>query len=122
MSRSPLFQHVARPASKQNRKGLRYTIAYTFEKEGDTLSVQYGIAQCHAGIVGQVKADTYTRSEGRNISAERLASGPDGSPYAGKFIVTDGEGLSVARLIQDRFEAQRRAFMKRGRPVNVTVH
>lgn len=122
MNRTPLFQHVTRAPSKQNRKGLRYTIAYTFEKEGDTLTVKYGIAQCHAGIMGQVKADTYTRVTGRNLSAERLAAGPDGTPYAGKFSITDAEGLSVARLIQDRFEAQRRAFMKRGRPVAATLH
>ena len=103
MKQPILFQH------KASNPELRYTIAYNFVKDGDTLTIRYGIAQCNA-------LDTFNRAEGREIAAGRLLSGSTSGLYAGKFNITDHPGLSVSKQIQTRFEAMRHAVrVRRGK-------
>ncbi len=88
--------------------GQRYTVAYTFEKNDTTLSISYGIAQCS-------KNDSFSRVAGRHLAQARLETGltrNHGSIYYGSFTAEDYEGLSVGRLVRDRFEAARKEALE----------
>ena len=100
MSTPVRFTHVRQPR-------LAYTVAYSFSKEGNTITAHYGVAQCS-------KADTFSRAEGRRLAQARLEKVlagrvSDGNPRAGSFTVEDREGLSVGREAATRFEAARSA-------------
>lgn len=95
--------------------GLRYTVAYTFNKTADgKLDVVYGIAQCR-------KNDTFTRAIGRNMAEARLKKALSGkvanngeivkAPLYGKLSLTDTEGLSVSKAVKTTFEAERSKFL-----------
>ena len=94
---------------------LRYTVAYSFEKNADgTLDVTYGIAQCRKG-------DSFSRSEGRKMAEARLNKARKGKqaavvdtesgealvPLYGVLSVQDHAGLSVGKFVSETFEADR---------------
>lgn len=93
---------LVRFAHNTKSPNLRYSIAYNFEKNGDTLTVNYGIAQCALG-------DSFSRAQGRELAEMRLASKADATNgvYAGQFTISDYPGLNVSKLIGQRFEAMR---------------
>lgn len=109
------FAHVRKPR-------LNYTVAYSFEKQGDTLNITYGVAQCS-------RADTFSRKGGRERAQARLFKAALGkqpangnSPhFYGTLSVANTEGLSVGRTVSAHFEAERKAVLAESNRPNVTV-
>jgi hypothetical protein len=104
---------------------LRYTVAYSFEKNTDgTLNVTYGIAQCRKG-------DAFSRAGGRKMAEARLHKAAklakDNAststlltvPLYGTLTIKDHEGLSVGKYVSGKFETDRRnVLMARERILN----
>ena len=98
---------------------LRYTAAYSFEKNADgTLKINYGIAQCS-------RVDSFSREQGRKLAEARLNKAFKGKvaplkderndaalvPMYGTVTVTDEPGLSVGKLVTQVFESTRQTAM-----------
>lgn len=93
---------------------LRYTVAYTFNKNNDgTLNIAYGIAQCNR------KYDQYNRADGRMIAEARLnktlmgVASNDNVPKHGYLTIKDAPGLSVGRAVAQHYEAARNEYFSR---------
>lgn len=86
-----------------NQPRLRYTVAYSFKRDGENVVIDYGIAQCS-------KNDTFTRAEGRQVATGRLNKGVP-SLRSGKLVVKDSEGLNVSSVVRKHFEANRRVVL-----------